>query len=410
MDWVYRTSFFVLLATSVVAAEIRYQITALEDPVDTNMLLTVANDISENGYITGYGQTTVDSPWRGTHAVFLYHPSFGYTNLGALPGYNSLARGVNNSGQIAVTVVSPTRDGVFRWNFASGSADHLYQDLGTLGGDPGEHAVSRINNAGQVVGWSENVEGDLHAFRYTEGVGMKDLGTLGGWHSRAYDINERGSVVGRSRFTDQSYHAFVFRDDMGLVDLGPGTAVAINNRGIIAGVNELFEPLLFMQEGSGYRRVPVTHLGGYNGVGSINDSNVIVGGTYLPETRREFAWVATEAAGVTDLNDLIDPAGGWRLLYATAINNAGQIVGAGVHEGREMAFRLDPNPTLTISRSGADVVVGWPSGPTGFVLQHSSTLQPGNWNDVSQPAYDDGRMRTVRFPGAVGPRFFRLSK
>jgi len=62
MEWVYRTSFFVLLTIPVAAAEIRYQVTAIENPIDTNMLLTVANDISENGYITGYGQTTPDSP------------------------------------------------------------------------------------------------------------------------------------------------------------------------------------------------------------------------------------------------------------------------------------------------------------------------------------------------------------
>jgi probable HAF family extracellular repeat protein len=410
MEWVYRTSLLVLLTISLAAAEIRYGVTAIESPVDTNMLLTVANDISENGFITGYGQSTADSPWRGAHAVFLYHPSFGYTNLGALPGYNSLSRSVNNSGQIAVTVVSPARDGVFRWNFASASGDSFYQDLGTLGAAAGEHAVAHINNAGQVVGWSENVEGDLHAFRYTDGVGMKDLGTLGGFHSRAYDINEAGWVVGISRTTNQTHHAFVFRDDRGLIDLGPGSAAAINNRGIIAGGDDAYNVLLFVEESSGYRRVPIRHLGGYNGVGSINDSNVIVGGTYLPVTRREFAWVATEAEGVVDLNDLIDPAAGWRLLYATAINNSGQIVGAGVYDGREMAFRLDPNPRLTISLSGLDVVVAWPSVSTGFVLQQSSTLQPDDWNDVNESAYDDGRMRTVKFPSAIGSRLFRLRK
>jgi probable HAF family extracellular repeat protein len=409
MQWFYRTSLLVLLTVSLAGAEVRYQVTAVEGSIDTNMLLTVADDISESGFITGYGQTAFDSPWQGAHAVFLYHPSFGYTNLGTLPGYGSFGRGVNDSGQISVTLASSVRERLFRWNFSPDSADNFYQDLGTLGGDPGEHAVTRINNAGQVVGWSENADGALHAFRYTDGPGIEDLGTLGGLHSRAHDINDAGWIVGRSRVINGNNNAFVFRDDTGLVDLGEGAAIAINNRGVIAGVDGASNPLLFIGDSFGYRRVPVSHLGGFNAIGSINDSNIIVGGSSLGP-RGEFAWIASESQGVTDLNALISPAAGWRLLYATAINNAGQIVGAGIHKGREMAFRLDPSPTLAISLSGLDVVIAWPSGFTDFVLQECPTLQADDWNDVNESVSDDGRMRSVRFPSAIGSRFFRLRK
>ena len=52
-------------------------------------------------------------------------------------------------------------------------------DLGTLGGaytDPWG-----INDAGQVVGYSDTTEGDFHAFiTGPDGMGMRDLGTLGG--------------------------------------------------------------------------------------------------------------------------------------------------------------------------------------------------------------------------------------
>jgi probable HAF family extracellular repeat protein len=69
-------------------------------------------------------------------------------------------------------------------------------DLGTLGG--GSSRVHAINNRGQVVGGSETVEGEWHAFLWEDGR-MKDLGTLGPpatTSSRAQGINNAGQVVG----------------------------------------------------------------------------------------------------------------------------------------------------------------------------------------------------------------------
>jgi hypothetical protein len=44
------------------------------------------------------------------------------------------------------------------------------------------------------------------------------------------------------------------------------------------------------------------------------------------------------------LNTLLDPLSGWSLSVATAINDAGQIVGAGMLEGQTHAFLLTPVP------------------------------------------------------------------
>jgi hypothetical protein len=47
---------------------------------------------------------------------------------------------------------------------------------------------------------------------------------------------------------------------------------------------------------------------------------------------------------IIDLNDVIEPDSGWRLEEVYDINNRGQIVGFGYHDGQKRAFRFDPIP------------------------------------------------------------------
>lgn len=79
----------------------------------------------------------------------------------------------------------------------------------------------KINSSGQVVGYYavDPAAGESHAFLWSSGGGMQDLGTLGGTDSFAQAINDQGQIVGGSKNASGEAHAFLWSTKSGMQDL-----------------------------------------------------------------------------------------------------------------------------------------------------------------------------------------------
>jgi probable HAF family extracellular repeat protein len=215
------------------------------------------NDINDAGTIVGVAQTNAITGNRGFVAT-----GTSTTALSILPGgdpeQSAGAIAINNVGQVAG--LSPASGGgshAVIW-----SAGGVIQDLGTLGGTNSQSLD--INDAGMVIGssqttgnaatdfflWSSgggmvdlnttvnsaitsvveiNATGQIigtyitggasHAFLYTPGIGLRDLGTLGGTTSAPTGLNDNGDVVGSSTLADASTHAFLWTATDGMEDI-----------------------------------------------------------------------------------------------------------------------------------------------------------------------------------------------
>jgi probable HAF family extracellular repeat protein len=153
---------------------------------------THALDINNEGQVVGYSDSK-DGPY---HAFRWSNGTM--TDLGTLGGNYSEAYAINKAGDVVGTadITKSSRDQhAFLWSNASGTMT----DLGTLTGDDEYIYATDINNAGRVIGYTNN-----DAFTWYKGT-MTDLNTLlpenSGWKIiRVYAINNHGQIAGLGTF------------------------------------------------------------------------------------------------------------------------------------------------------------------------------------------------------------------
>ena len=178
---------------------------------------------------------------------------------------DSAATAINNKGQVAgISGICENAVGDMSATHAVLWENGTVTDLKSLGGNAW-NTPAAINNLGQVVGFSENSESNIHAFRWTKEGGIQDLKTVDGdSNSYAYAINDRGQVVGQSIGGPYGTRAFIWED------------------GVMTDLNCLTPP------GSPYLLY----------ANDINDSGRITGEAYDPNTGEAPAFLAAPRPGV----------------------------------------------------------------------------------------------------------------
>lgn len=291
---------------------------------------STALSINELGQVVGTSQISGDASYHG----FIY-------DKGAITDIGSIyPNDINNLGQV-VGYYSTEINGdstVRSFIYSNGSLT----DLGTISSDPRAQSwANGINDFGQVVGSANTmyVGSGFHAYLYSDGV-MGDIDTIGPYHeqSESWIINNHGVVLGSER----DGGIFLYRGgEMRRLNIY-GNALDMNDHGEFVGKGSWglgFGGAFLYREGE------LTVLGDLSDSGdtvplAINERSQIVGQSDIGYVERPWGYRRIDHAflydhGVmTDLNTVIPANSGWELMYATDINNNGQIVGYGVRDGK----------------------------------------------------------------------------
>jgi hypothetical protein len=322
-----------------------------------------------------FGALLVVLPVR--HALRADAALYTVDDLQLLDGVAPTVTGMNASGQLSGYVTGSS--GMPRavrytaangWEYLSGTSTFY-------------SVASGINSSGDIVGY--HFDGGFRAFRWSDGPGPTPIAPLpGGSMSFGFAIDDAGNVFGQS---DSSTGTFGFRAAPG------GSAAAIPELIRACGVNAAGQIAGYGPNAEGGQQgvrietdnsaTPITSFDGPLGTTeacAIDAAGRVGGRAYAGGVFRGFIFdsgspvnvdtfgsteskVESVAAGVAvgwfinasdsaphafvhaagasyDLNDLIDPATGWQLDQAFAVDEHGTIVGVGRLNGQPRVFRL----------------------------------------------------------------------
>ncbi len=272
-----------------------------------------AYGLSESGVVVGAAETA-----DGYTSAFSYEEGSGIVNIGALrDNENSIARDINSFGH----VIGVSGGELFIYK------DGVMKSLDIVG------SVAAISDSGHIAG-----KEDSHAFLYRDGI-AQDIGMMNRYShfsSFASSVNSYGAVAGEyGGFPFLYYDGFMER----IIALSEGSvggaASDVNDLGqVVGGING--HAFLYA---NGVMKDINPSWGEYSVARDINNFGQVIGYYYGDDGDGVFLY---EDGKAYDLSDCIPSSSGWKLFYAEAINDDGQIAGYGYINGKGRAFLMSP--------------------------------------------------------------------
>ena len=255
--------------------------------------------------------------------------------------FETYVSGVSEAGAVGGSFFDKAKGAyqAFRWQRG------VFQALPTLGG--GQSWVNGITPGGILLGWSTRPDWNSRAV-YWEDKTPVELGALdGAICSYAYGADRKGVIVGESCAPSGGTHAVLWWGPNRIQDLGTlggtyGRAYAINDAGVIVGSAGKIagEPRpMFLADG---RMIDVGLVRGkeYGQLTAVNQAGIAVGTCWSADNSAVHGVVAISTR-ILDLNTRV---GGtpYEIVGASGIDDAGNIVGAGLYQGQWRALILRP--------------------------------------------------------------------
>ena len=335
--------------------QVRYNVINLGD--------WLALGIDESGHIVGQTHFGAD-----LHAVYWPNNQSPGIDLGNLPGFaRSAALDINPRGEMVGLVATGNFSRPAYWASSSQSAPV------ELPGVPMGFISTavQINPVGQIVGFISPADGSSGAAVLWPNSNAAPIylpvsDELP--NSAAYSINASGNILGYVCDADfvECHAAFWASSTSAPVALASPegefiyTAVnlisrspkGVNNAGSMVGYAfnaDFSETRAVFWATSTSPAVILSTAGEFmnGGAQAISDKGQIVGAAYNSDFSdfHAFMWPSSASQGI-DLNTVIPSDSGWELLFATDVNNRGEIVGAGIFNGALHAYVLIPVRSL----------------------------------------------------------------
>lgn len=294
--------------------------------VATSLGRLTGGTFSEAHYVNSFGVAAGDGDTGNGRPQSWVSTPTGLLNIFPNNGGNTHALFIGDNGYIGGFYTKSLSGGTSSWKGAIWTPDpkdprkYRELDLPVLAGgiDPkNSNSIPwAFNQAGQAAGWATNdVIGQHAAFWNSDAAHtVVDLGTIpGDWSSLAWGINDLGQVVGESH-PPFANRAVLWNNDAAhtpaelplLPGDNYGIANSINNLGHILGTSQSFDAAT---------------------------------STYGPAHT-----VLWRDGGVFDVQTVLDPAvaAEWTISSVSGINNLGQIIGMGRHNGQAVLFVMTP--------------------------------------------------------------------